>query len=429
MMAPMSGGATRRDLLFAAAGLLVCGPAWAVSESHDVSYGVGPNRADLEARRAVVARVLGPGVARQLAIVQLKEGRYALVYRRGGDLAGASTAARRHTQLLRRYGIEAAPIARQGHVIWPEHLAMAEGPVILGEGPAPGALAVPGPPAPAAMARAEATVPAVAAPSAGGGDEPLDAVIDAHVKALRRQGRVAADERTSWLVQELESDRVLAAILPEVPRQAASMIKPLVMLAFFHEVARGRFVYGPDSRGRLEAMIRHSSNVSTNWAIDLLGGPRAVHGILHEAYGGLVPHTTVVERIGPGGRTYRNLASVGDYGRYLRALWRDELPWSKEQRRILGLSNTDRIYHGAPSIPRGTMVYDKTGSTARCCGNMGIVVARRRGGGRLAYVFCGVIEKARRAPSYSRWISARSDVLRSVSDLVYRELKPLYDLA
>src|SRR5690606_13864886 len=86
MMAPMSGGATRRDLLFAAAGLLVCGPAWAVSESHDVSYGVGPNRADLEARRAVVARVLGPGVARQLAIVQLKEGRYALVYRRGGDL-------------------------------------------------------------------------------------------------------------------------------------------------------------------------------------------------------------------------------------------------------------------------------------------------------------------------------------------------------
>lgn len=408
-MGRMADGTTRRELLWAAAGLLVTGPAWARAEAHDVSYGVGPNRAELEARRAVVARVLGPGVAKELAIVRLREDRYALVYRRGGDLAGASTVARRHTQLLRRHGVEATPIARHGDVVWPEHLAVQ--PAVL-------AVAAPAPPP-----------PAVAAPVAGGADEPLDAVIDAHVKALRRQGRVSSDERTSWFVQELQGDRVLAAIHAEVPRQAASMIKPLVMLAFFHEVQRGRFAYGARSRGRLEAMIRNSSNTATNWAIELLGGPAGVQRILRDAYGGLLPRTSVVERIGPGGRTYRNLASVGDYGRYLRALWREELPYSKEQRRILGLSNTDRIYHGAPNIPRGTLVYDKTGSTARCCGNMGIVVARRRGGGRFAYAFCGVIEKTGRASSYGPWIGARSDVIRSVSDLVYRQLAPMYDLA
>ncbi len=60
---------------------------------------------------------------------------------------------------------------------------------------------------------------------------------------------------------------------------------------------------------------------------------------------------------------------------------------------------------------------------------MGLVVARRRTGGRFAYVFCGVIEKTGRAPNYGRWITERSDVIRSVSDLVYRHLAPMYDLA
>lgn len=411
----MSGGTTRRELLWAAAGLVISGPALAMTESHDISYGVGPNRGELEARRAVVARVLGPGVAKQLAIVQLREDRYALVYRRGGDLAGTSSAARRHAQLLRRHGIDATPIARTGQVVWPEHLAAISG---------SSGSSTPEPAAPAALA-----APPVTAPAVGSDSTSLNGSIDAHVKGLRRVGRVSSDERTSWFVQELESDRVLASIHADVPRQAASMIKPFVMLAFFHEVARGRFVYGSRSRARLESMIRQSSNVSTNWAIDLVGGARAVHDLLHREYGHLVPHTSVIERIGAGGRTYGNLASVRDYARYLRALWRDELPYAREQRRILALSNTDRIYHGAPSIPSGTQVYDKTGSTARCCGNMGLLVARRRKGKPLPYVFCAVIEKPGRAPNYGRWIQTRSDVIRSVSDLVYRQLRPLYDLA
>lgn len=257
----------------------------------------------------------------------------------------------------------------------------------------------------------------------------LERAIEARVKELRARGSVAADERTSWLVWDLEADKELASINADTPRQAASMIKPLVMLAFFHEVAEGRILYGPISRGKLEAMIQHSSNSATNWTMDQLGGAGGVQRLLRTAYGDLLPGTSVVERIPANGATYRNKASVGDYGRYLRALWRDELPRAAEQRRILGLPNRDRVYHGARSIPVGTLVMDKTGSTSRCCGDMGIVVAQRAGGGTFPYVFCGVIEKPQRAAAYGSWVSARGDVIREVSDLTYRHLKPGYGLA
>lgn len=403
---------TRRDLLFAAAGLAVCGAVWpevahAEVESWDISYGVGPNLDALKAAHGTVSRVLGPGVARELVVVRLDASRYALVYRRQGDQAGARTVAARHARLLSSQRIGATPIASRGQVVFPASLVVAN-------------VAAPAPKVPSA--------PKAPPPSASPAEGALSDAIDAYVKRLRQQGKVASNEKTSWLVYDLAHDRPLASINGETPRQAASMIKPFVMLAFFHQVSRGRILYGPVSRGRLEAMIQRSSNVSTNWAVDQLGGPSAVHRLLHDHYGVLVPKTRVVERIGSGGRTYRNAASVADYGRYLRALWRSEIPYAKEQRRILALPNRDRIFQGAPSIPAGTALLDKTGSTSQCCGNMGIVIARKAAGGTFPYVFCGVIEKDRRAPSYGSWISARGDVIRGVSDLVYRQLKPAHGL-
>ncbi len=48
---------------------------------------------------------------------------------------------------------------------------------------------------------------------------------------------------------------------------------------------------------------------------------------------------------------------------------------------MMSLHGIDRLYTDVPSVPEGTRVYNKTGSTAMCCGDMGILVARgpRRG--------------------------------------------------
>ncbi len=262
----------------------------------------------------------------------------------------------------------------------------------------------------------------------GAGDSALEAMIEAKVKALRARGSVAADESTSWLVHDLIEDRTLAAINAAESRQAASMIKPLVMLAFFHETRRGRFIYGDVSTAKFEAMIQRSSNTATNWVIDQLGGPSRVQRVLDDHYGHLFTEALVVEKIAAGGKTYKNQASARDYGRYLRALWHDELPYSAEQKRLLNLPGRDRLYDGAPSIPVGTTVYNKTGSTSQLCGDMGILVSTTRGGKRYAYAIVGVIQKASRTSSYSAWIASRGGVIRTVSDLSYRWLKEQHDL-
>jgi beta-lactamase class A len=79
------------------------------------------------------------------------------------------------------------------------------------------------------------------------------------------------------------------------------------------------------------------------------------------------------------------------------------------------------------SVPEGTRVYNKTGSTAMCCGDMGILVARGRDGRTYPYVVVGIIESGKRNTSnYSSWISRRADVIREVSNLVYLDMKQRY---
>jgi len=387
------------------------------SRVFNVSYGLGPNVAPLVVAFAEVSRILGPGVARSLVIERTDHDNYALVYKRYGDLEGTRRAASRHDGLLRPKGIRASFIQEQAFaVVYNGTGDLVEPP------PDPERTAAPAPAPP----KPEPTpTKAVDAFGLVTGVSPLRNTINTYIQRQRGRGRISGDERTAWLVYDLEADQTLAAINADLSLQCASMVKPFVMLAFFHEVSRGRFIYGAKSRARLEAMIQRSSNTSTNWTIDQIGGPAAVQKILDAHYGQICLGTHVVERIASNGRTYKNLASAEDYGRYLRALWRSELPRSEEQQRLLNLPGRDRLYDGAPSIPVGTHVYNKTGSTARLCGDMGILVVGPRGR-RIPYIVVGVIEKGRRTSAYSSWIATRANVIRAVSERAYLYVKGIY---
>ena len=177
----------------------------------------------------------------------------------------------------------------------------------------------------------------------------------------------------------------------------------------------------------MEAMIQHSNNASTNWIIKMAGGPARCQGILRKYYGHIFKGTRIVEYIPPGGRTYKNSAIPSDYIRFLQALWNNELPYSKEIRRLMSLPGRDRLYDGTP-IPRGTIVYNKTGSTAHLCGDMGILVLRGKNGRRHPYAIVGIIEKSSRARNYGTWMRTRGNVIRKVSTLVYEQIKNHYRL-
>ena len=276
--------------------------------------------------------------------------------------------------------------------------------------------------------------PAVSRPQSRSEIITLNATILRYQSDLRRAGRLAANERTAWLVYDFTSRRYLALINAGVPYQSASMIKPFIALAFFNKVREGTLQYTGYHRARMEAMIQYSDNEATNYFITLLdqtsrrSGPAEAEYTLKRQQPGIFQHTRIVERIPPGGRSYRNRASALDYHRFLAALWYDQLPYAAELKRLMHLPNRDRIYSEAAGVARQTQVFDKTGTTAQLCGDMGILVAQGRDGRSYPYTFIGIIEKSRSAGDYGQWKDARGDVIRAVSSMTYRHLRQMHDL-
>ncbi|MFK7927651.1 MAG: serine hydrolase [Myxococcota bacterium] len=404
------------------------------SRLHNVGYGTLTSLTSAKARYHKIVRLLGPDVHKDLVVEQVSKGRFQVVYRRLGDPQSTSKVASRHAAVLKKYGIPAASVGqRHADPVW----GSGSGGTVHAEHRAT-------PPAHAAVAakvestrkhavevvapRRPAAPPAIAGGLPASIATPLRDAINTHVQGLRKRGVILPDETTSWYVHTLNDNRTWAAINAERSLQCASMVKPYVALAFLHQVSKGRIVYGPVSKAKLEAMIQRSSNSSTNWAISKVGGPKSVQRILDAHYGHILKETSIVESIPTQGRTYKNRSSARDYVRFSKALWAGKLPKSAEIKRLMALPGRDRLKTGAPHIPAGTKVMNKTGTTSHLCGDFGILVAKTRKGKKVPYAIVGIIEKKGRAPSFSAWSSSRGRIIRGVSDLTYGVLKQHYGL-
>ncbi len=438
----------------------------------NVRYGSPGTLAQLKPRYDAVVRMLGPGVAKSLVIEKTDGDLNELVYRRMGDQDSTAGVALRHQKLLAsmRLTVTAVPdrfreVAFNGATAdeaAPKRLAS---PVVstvdLADAPVTEELRAPvprvedmlgaddassGAACDAAMAQARTTPNA---PSADDEAEDAEAENDAQdtgapafvgpgalkdeindlITQLRAAGSLSSVERTAWVVYDLLADETLAAINADIPLQTASMVKPYVAVAFFHLVNRGKLVYGEESTAMVERMIQHSDNDATNWVMGKVGGPEAVQAILDKHYKSICKNVSIVEYIPAGGCTYKNRASGNDHMRLLRALWNDGVPYSSEIRRVMNLPGSDRLYTYVPQIPAGTEVYNKTGTTSMCCGDMGILVARKKDDTRVPYILVGVIERSSRTSQYTAWSRSRANVIRRVSGLTYTYMQSLYDLA
>lgn len=260
--------------------------------------------------------------------------------------------------------------------------------------------------------------------------------VNRYIRRLRYYGLIKPDEKTAWSVFDLKKNDKLVSINENKPYQSASMIKPFIALAYFYKLKydKKNFKYTPAIRRKMEAMIRDSSNSATNYFIKIISKkpkskrPAEVEKILKKHAPGIFQHTQIREYIPRNGRTYRNKAAARDYSRFLYALWHNDLPYATELKRLMGLKNSDRMTTGVDNIPKLTKVYDKTGTTARLCGDMGIMVAQGRNGHSYPYTFIAIIEKKHRARNYSQWAKSRSNIIRSVSGMVYDDMKTRYPL-
>lgn len=401
---------------------------------YNVTYGIGPNLDPLKKKYELLYRYLGEEVKRDLFIEKTDYGNYRLIYRKRGSKRATNRVAKKHAKILRSKKISTSVARENNHtVVYGESSLINEG---AGESVSSGKGGLEETPVDMAAAKIVATSKAkksLKRKSAQTGRTSakdyakFERSIENYINKLRRKGKISSDESTGWMVYDLAKDQPVVDINADKEFQAASMIKPFVALAFFHRVKQGKLKYGPKSRRKMEAMIQRSSNPATNWVMRLAGGPKKCDEILKTHYGKIFHKTEIREYIPAGGRTYLNSAAPSDYVRFLRALWNKKLPYNREIRRLMALPGRDRLYHGTP-IPRGTLVYNKTGSTAHLCGDMGILVPKTSRGKRYPYVMVGIIERQSRPSNYGRWMDSRGKVIREVSTLVYKQMKREHQL-
>jgi beta-lactamase class A len=431
-------------LLAALLGLAGLPPAANAADRYDVSYVWSRSLDGVRDYRKKVIGILGTSVAKNLKVVTRND-LIGLVYVRRGDSAGATRVARSHSRLLTARGLHAASPIRSDNWTYVGDSASttvaAAAPAVASPVPAKSADA--GPSAPAAeksTARTGAT-PASASTAAPGSRRSrmtsserkreihdLEAAVEEYIDSLRQQGKLEPDERTGWSVYDFTTGEKLVTINEDEQFQTASLVKPFIAAAFFAKVDKGQLTYTGESRRQMERMIQHSNNASTNWIMRRVGGPQEAQRILKQRYPGIFQEIHLVEYIPAGGKTYRNKASVHDYSRFLYALWKEEIAGAREIKRLMALPGRDRIYTGVRGVPRGTKVYNKTGSTARICGDMGILNVKGADGKWYPYTVVGIIEKEQNAEDYTSWIRSRGNIIRNVSGLIYQSIAENHDI-
>jgi beta-lactamase class A len=378
------------------------------ADNFDVSYVWSRNIGGVRDYRKQVASVLGPVVAKDLKVVN-RDNLIGLVYVRHGDSAGATRVAKSHTRLLRARGLDAASPIRSEN--W----------TLVGDAGASQSAAAP--PAITVSRRSRMT-----STERTREIHNLEAAVEDYINRLRKDGKLGPDERTGWSVYDFTTGDKLVTINEDEQFQAASLVKPFIAAAFFFKVEKGELSYNRESRRQMERMIQHSNNASANWVTRKVGGPRAVQRILKQQYPAIFKEIHLVEYIPAGGKTYRNKASVHDYSRFLYALWKEDITGAREIKRLMALPGRDRIYTGVRDVPKGTRVYNKTGSTARVCGDMGILNVKGPGGKWYPYTVIGIIEKEQNAMNYTSWIRSRGNIIRHVSSIVYQGIARNHDI-
>jgi beta-lactamase class A len=385
---------------------------------YHLSYGRGTAPEDIQDELLTLKSALGTRVGAQLVIEKSDDHTYALVYRCWLGKAAANRLAQQHAQVLNKRKVVPTLVAAVPRPAIQQTM-------VRGENDSRQVEAVTKKSASANLTKADKAAGKEVPPPGEGAD--INSKMGAFVSEQTKKGRLRPTDRLAWAAYDLTSNSYLVSFNATRPFQAASMIKPFVALAFFHQNAKGGLPYTAQHRQMMEAMIQHSSNQATNWFIRLLGGPARCQALLKKEYGHLFRQVSIREYIPPDGRTYKNSALPSDYIQFLRAMWQYQLPNAKEMLRVMSLPGPDRLVYGS-DVPGGTEVYNKTGTTAQLCGDMGILVVRSRDGHKVPYAVVGIVERSSNPGDYKQWMHNSGDIIREFSSLVYGAMKQKHNL-
>jgi len=257
-------------------------------------------------------------------------------------------------------------------------------------------------------------------------EEKLQARINKYVRGKREAGILTPDQKTAWLAYDFNEEKKLVSINSSEMFQCASMVKPFFMLAFFHEAYSGRRDYDTKTRESMEKMIRDSGNTATADIVRELGGHKQISDILIKNYPKIFKNTRIIQDPTENGEYYENKSCGEDYLEFLKALFRDNLPYAGEMKRLMSLSKRNCLTSDVNVIPEGASVLSKTGSNGYFCGDMGILYPVFDGKEN-PYAFIGLMQRTTKVEEekWWGWLGTQRNVIRKVSGIVFEYLQEM----
>ena len=253
----------------------------------------------------------------------------------------------------------------------------------------------------------------------------LQGLVENEIHYLRTGQHLRTGDQISLQVYDLVNKKMLADINGDTPRNAASLIKPFVMLAVYDAVARQELPENHEIEHLLHRMITVSDNPATNQLVRRLGNGDTTQGLV--AINALMfkmgfYQTRVKELIPDGGKTYLNQTSANDATLFFRLLYDQRLinpHYSQKMNDILLKNVHDRI-ETFKIKQDGVAVADKTGYVRGLNADCGIVYQKTQNAGQ-DYVLSIFIENKTRPAD--GWGKRKSAVIRYLSDRIYNNLK------
>lgn len=234
----------------------------------------------------------------------------------------------------------------------------------------------------------------------------LDGLVKDEIRKEVAVGNISPQDDISIWIYDAKKNNELVNINASTQVDAASTSKALSGTIYFDQVSPQKCKYDPPKiRRNLELSLQtigrdwRESIRAANRVTKRLGGPLSVNKVLHEKYGHIFRRTSIVKYIREDGKAYDDKISAEDYGRYWRALYRNEFPCSDELKRLLKWRKPDkhhkkplRIIESDKKLPKYVeVVYNKSGTTKRVKIDGGIVKFHINGQEHV-YIIVGAVQ-------------------------------------